>query len=60
MPLPLYILLQYSVISCLYPSEDINLETGMMFIRHKLVKAGDEYVRQEPKTIDSTRRIILP
>ena len=40
--------------------EDINLETGMMFIRHTLVKVGGEYVRQEPKTIDSTRRIILP
>ena len=40
--------------------EDINLETGMMFIRHTLVKVGAEYVRQEPKTIDSTRRIILP
>ena len=40
--------------------DDINLETGMMFIRHTLVKVGGEYVRQEPKTIDSTRRIILP
>lgn len=40
--------------------EDINLETGMMFIRHTLVKVGGEYVRQEPKTIDSARRIILP
>lgn len=40
--------------------DDINLETGMMFIRHTLVKVGAEYVRQEPKTIDSTRRIILP
>ena len=40
--------------------EDINLETGMMFIRHTLVKVDGEYVRQEPKTIDSTRRIILP
>ena len=40
--------------------EDINLETGMMFIRHTLIKVGGEYVRQEPKTIDSTRRIILP
>lgn len=40
--------------------DDINLETGMMFIRHTLVKVGAEYVRQESKTIDSTRRIILP
>lgn len=40
--------------------EDINLDTGMMFIRHTLVHVGGEYVRQEPKTADSTRRIILP
>ena len=40
--------------------EDINLETGMLFIRHTLVKVGAEYVRQEPKTDESTRRIILP
>jgi integrase len=40
--------------------EDINLETGMLFVRHTLVKVGDEYIRQEPKTADSTRRIILP
>ena len=26
--------------------EDINLETGMMFIRHTLVKVGGEYVRE--------------
>lgn len=40
--------------------EDINLDTGMMFIRHTLVHVGGEYVRREPKTADSTRRIILP
>ncbi len=40
--------------------EDINLETGMMYIRNTLVKVGNEYVRQEPKTADSTRRIVLP
>ncbi len=40
--------------------EDINLETGMLFVRHTLVKVGGEYVRQEPKTADSTRRIVLP
>lgn len=40
--------------------EDINLDTGMMYIRYTLVKVGGEYVRQEPKTADSTRRIILP
>ena len=40
--------------------EDINLETGMLFIRHTLVRVGGEYIRQEPKTDDSTRRIVLP
>ena len=40
--------------------EDINLETGMLFIRHTLVKVGERYLRQEPKTDESTRRIILP
>ena len=40
--------------------EDINLDTGMMYIRYTLVKVGGEYVRQEPKTADSMRRIILP
>lgn len=40
--------------------EDIDFETGMLFIRHTLVKVGGEYVRQEPKTADSTRRIVLP
>lgn len=40
--------------------EDINLETGMLFIRHTLVRVDGEYIRQEPKTDDSTRRIVLP
>ena len=40
--------------------EDINLETGMMFIRYTLVRVDGVYIRQEPKTDDSTRRIILP
>lgn len=40
--------------------EDINLETGMMFIRHTLVRVDGVYIRQEPKTDDSTRRIVLP
>ena len=40
--------------------DDINLDTGMMFIRHTLVRVNGEYIRQEPKTADSTRRIILP
>ena len=40
--------------------EDINLETGMLFVRHTLVKVNGEYIRQSPKTADSTRRIVLP
>ena len=40
--------------------EDINLDTGMMFIRHTLVRVDGVYIRQEPKTEDSTRRIVLP
>ena len=40
--------------------EDINFDTGIMYVRHTLVKVNGVYVRQEPKTEDSTRRIILP
>lgn len=40
--------------------EDIDLDTGMLFVRHTLVKVGAEYIRQEPKTAGSTRRIVLP
>ncbi len=40
--------------------EDVNLETGMVYIRYTLVRVNGEYIRQEPKTDDSTRRIILP
>ena len=40
--------------------EDINLDTGMMYIRYTLVRVDGVYIRQEPKTEDSTRRIILP
>ena len=40
--------------------EDIDLDTGMMYIRHTLVKVKGKYIRQSPKTEDSIRRIILP
>ncbi len=40
--------------------EDLNLETGLLHIRHILVKVGEEYVRQFPKTQESTRHILLP
>lgn len=32
----------------------------MMSIYHTLVKVGAKYIRREPKTNDSTRRIVLP
>lgn len=40
--------------------EDIDLNTGVMFIRHTVVSGMNGYIRQEPKTPDSIRRIILP
>lgn len=40
--------------------EDIDFDTGLLYIRHTLVRAGGEYIRQEPKTRDSERRIALP
>ena len=40
--------------------EDLNLETGLLHIRHTLAKVGEEYVRQSPKTAESTRHILLP
>ena len=40
--------------------EDINLETGLLYIRHTLVRLNDEYTRPEPKTSGSQRRIVLP
>ena len=34
--------------------------SSMLFVRHTLVKVNGEYIRQSPKTADSTRRIVLP
>ena len=40
--------------------EDLNLETGILHIRHTLAKVGEEYIRQAPKTQESVRYILLP
>lgn len=45
---------------CALHWEDINLETGLLYIRHTLVRLNDEYTRSEPKTSGSQRRIVLP
>ena len=39
--------------------EDIDLDTGMLFVWLTLVKVGAEYIRQEPKTADNTRRLVM-
>lgn len=40
--------------------EDINLDTGLLYIRHTLVRLNGEYRRDTPKTSGSERRIVLP
>jgi len=40
--------------------EDISLDTNTMFIRCTLVRVNGQYLRQEPKTKSSARRILLP
>ena len=40
--------------------EDIDFDTGMVYIRHTLVRVGSDRIRQDPKTKGSTRRIVLP
>lgn len=40
--------------------DDIDLDTGVLYVRHTLVRVGGEYIRQTPKTKDSERRIVLP
>lgn len=39
--------------------EDIDLDTGMLFVWLTLVKVGAEYIRQEPKMADNTRRLVM-
>lgn len=40
--------------------EDVDLETGLLYIRHTLIRLNGEYIRETTKTEDSTRRIMLP
>lgn len=45
---------------CALHWEDIDFETGVMYIRHTLVYLHGQYTRSQPKTIGSNRRIVLP
>lgn len=45
---------------CALHWEDVDLETGIVYIRHTLVRLNGEYTRTEPKTSGSVRYIILP
>lgn len=40
--------------------EDVDLEISLLYIRHTLIRLNGEYIRETPKTEDSTRRIMLP
>ena len=40
--------------------DDIDLDTGLMFISHTLIRLNGEYIRETTKTDDSTRRMMLP
>ena len=40
--------------------EDVDLETGLLYIRHTLIRLNGEYIRETTKTEDRTRRIMLP
>lgn len=40
--------------------EDVDLETGLLYIRHTLIRLNGEYIWETTKTEDSTRRIMLP
>ena len=45
---------------CALHWEDIDLDTGLLYIRHTLSRLNGEYTRTEPKTSCSERRIVLP
>lgn len=45
---------------CALHWEDINLETGLLYIQHTLVRMNGEFRRDTPKTSGSERRIVLP
>lgn len=45
---------------CALHWEDINLETGLLYIQHTLVRMHGGFHRDTPKTSGSERRIVLP
>ena len=45
---------------CALHWDDIDLETGHVFIRYTLIRMDGAFIRQEPKTVTSTRHIVLP
>ena len=46
---------------CALHWEDIDLDTGLMYIRHTLIRmTGGSFTRDTPKTQGSERRIVLP
>lgn len=40
--------------------DDLNFDTGVLFVQNTLVRIDKQFVRQTTKTADSTRRIVLP
>lgn len=40
--------------------EDIDFQTGILYIQHTLIRMNGEFLRDTPKTSCSERRIILP
>lgn len=40
--------------------EDIDLNTGVLYVRYTLIRANGKFSRQTPKTAQSERRIVLP
>ena len=40
--------------------DDLDPETGVLHVRHTLVRTGGRFVRQTPKTAQSIRTIVLP
>ncbi len=40
--------------------DDINLDTGLLYIRHTLVRMHEQWIRDTPKTLGSERRIVVP
>ncbi len=45
---------------CALHWDDIDMETGLLYIRHTLVRMNGQFTRDTPKTAGSERRIVLP